>query len=123
MAVWLVRGGRHGEYEQRFVQESRVYVTWDNHDVHLGKLAESTDDMAGEAGVDLEQLGRDQIAQLISAKFGGHGLARLVEAILQAQGMHDVSGARAGGRRRDILAGSGRLGFGAPRLNRTSDAL
>lgn len=35
---------------------------------------------------DLEQLARDQIAQLIAARFKGHGLARVVEAILKAQG-------------------------------------
>jgi restriction system protein len=33
MAVWMVRGGRHGEYEQRFIQDARVYVTWDGLDV------------------------------------------------------------------------------------------
>ncbi len=29
MAVWLTRAGRHGEYEQKFIQDGRVYVTWD----------------------------------------------------------------------------------------------
>ena len=38
MAVWLVRAGGHGEYELKFVQESRIYVTWDNLNVDLGKL-------------------------------------------------------------------------------------
>jgi len=32
---------------------------------------------------DLEEAARDQIAQLIAARFKGHGLARLVEAILK----------------------------------------
>ena len=36
--------------------------------------------------IDLEEAGRDQIAQLIAARFKGHGLTRLVEAILKAQG-------------------------------------
>ena len=39
---------------------------------------------AGE--VDLEQLARDAIAKHIIQKFMGHGLARLVEAVLKAQG-------------------------------------
>ncbi|MCH9651898.1 MAG: restriction endonuclease [Deltaproteobacteria bacterium] len=46
MAVWLVRAGSHGEYEQKFIQENRVYVTWDELDVDLSKLedrAELTD--------------------------------------------------------------------------------
>jgi restriction system protein len=38
MAVWLVRAGGHGEFEQKFVAESRVYVTWDDLAVDLSKL-------------------------------------------------------------------------------------
>ena len=38
MAIWLIRAGSHGEYEQKFIQENRVYVTWDNLDVDLLKL-------------------------------------------------------------------------------------
>lgn len=40
MAVWLVRAGSHGEYEQKFVQENRVYVTWEGLYVNLSKLAD-----------------------------------------------------------------------------------
>ncbi len=40
MAIWLIRAGSHGEYEQKFIQESRIYVTWDGLDVNLIKLAE-----------------------------------------------------------------------------------
>jgi len=36
MAVWLVRAGSAGEYEDKFISESRVYVTWDLLDVNLG---------------------------------------------------------------------------------------
>jgi len=67
-------------------------------------------------GVDLEQLGRDQIAQLIAARFAGHGLARLVEAILQAQGYTTYRSSAGSDGGADILAGSGPLGFGTPRL-------
>ena len=35
MAIWLVCAGSHGEYEQKFIQENRVYVTWDELDVEL----------------------------------------------------------------------------------------
>lgn len=65
---------------------------------------------------DLEELARDQIAALISARFKGHGLARLVEGILAAQGYvtyRSPEGADGGA---DILAGAGPLGFGTPRL-------
>ena len=30
MAVWLSRAGKHGEYKQKFLQENRVYITWDD---------------------------------------------------------------------------------------------
>lgn len=38
MAVWLIRAGSHGEYEQKFIQENRVYVTWDRLAENLAKL-------------------------------------------------------------------------------------
>lgn len=67
-------------------------------------------------GVDLEELAHDQIADLIAARFKGHDLTRLVEAILKAQGYttwRSPEGADGGA---DILAGAGPLGFGAPRI-------
>jgi len=251
MAVWLIRAGSHGEYEQKFIQENRVYVTWDELNVDLAKLTkkqeltvalgeanpnakpkaisnwvsqiwpfaheikkgdlvvlplktqpaiyigEITGDyqaspegpnpfyhwrsvkwigeaiprvnfgkdllftfgaflticrvqrnnaeqrinamrtngwkpetisavtkaaatpQAGEAeggDVDLEELARDQIAQLIAARFKGHGLTRLVEAILKAQGYTTYRSPEGADGGADILAGSGPLGFGSPRL-------
>ncbi len=248
MAIWLIRAGSHGEYEHKFLQEERVYVTWDNLTVNLQKLAnrealmtamaskypdakpkritnwvsqvwpfgheiktrdwvvlplksqraiqigEVTGDYQfepkgpnpfyhwrpvkwiGEAiprdhfgkdllntfgaflticrvkknnaerrilamrergwkpekvadlirgseppietddNWDLEEDARDGIAKLILAKFKGHGLTRLAEAILKAQGYttwRSPEGADGGA---DILAGAGPLGFGAPRL-------
>src|SRR5690349_17395153 len=40
MAIWLIRAGSHGEYEQKFIQENRVYVTWSGLDLDLIKLAD-----------------------------------------------------------------------------------
>lgn len=254
MAVWLVRAGSHGEYEVKFLQESRVYVTWSDLDIDLASLADRTelsDAMAeryaeakvktitnwvsqiwpfahdmkigdlivmplktqraiqigeisgdyhfepagsspffhwrsvkwiGEAipranfgkdllnsfgafmticrvqrnnaearieamrangwkpetitsvvkaktqevcvdisadatqEIDLEEAARDQIAQLIMARFKGHGLTRLVEAILKAQGYTTYRSPEGADGGADILAGAGPLGFGAPRL-------
>ncbi len=252
MAVWLIRAGSHGEYEQKFVQENRVYVTWDDLNVDLAKLSQKTDlfnaltqrypnvkpkaitnwtsqvwpfaheikksdlvvlplkaqraiqigeitgdyhfepagpnpffhwrpvkwiaeaipranfgkdllntfgafmticrvqrnnaeariaamrtngwkaetisaitkastaseDLSPEAteDIDLEEAARDQIAQLITARFKGHGLTRLVEAILKAQGYITYRSAEGADGGADILAGSGPLGFGSPRL-------
>jgi restriction system protein len=249
MAIWLVRAGSYGEYEQKFIQESRVYVTWDELDVNLGQLSERAKLIAemetrytdskpktilnwasqvwpfahemkkgdlivlplksqpaiqigeiigdyhfestgpnpyfhwravkwiGEAvpranfgqdllysfgsamticriqrnhaeqriaamrangwkpetlkaatkpttpvtdegaeDTDLEVLGRDQIAQLISARFKGHSLTRLVEEILKAQGYTTYRAPEGADGGADILAGTGPLGFAAPRL-------
>lgn len=68
------------------------------------------------ANTDIEEQASDQIAKLIIAKFKGHGLTKLVDAILRAQGYityRSPEGADGGA---DILAGAGPLGFGSPRL-------
>lgn len=249
MAVWLIRAGSHGEFEQKFLQENRVYVTWDRLDVNLRALADRAalfsalaernpnakpktlhnwvsqvwpfahdiqngdlvflplkaqrainvgevtgdyhfepagpnpfyhwrsvkwiaeaiprvhfgKDLLNSLGAfmticrirrnnaeeriasmrangwkpetitaaikdslpasdesaedtDLEELGRDQIARLIDARFKGHGLTRLVEAILKAQGYTTYRSPEGADGGVDILAGAGPLGFSAPRL-------
>lgn len=253
MSVWLVRAGSHGEYEQKFLQESRVYLTWDALNTNLTKLASRGDlnkillelfpdsksktitnwvsqiwpfandiqkgdlvaiplksqraiqfgEVVGEyqflsdgpdpffhyrevkwlgdpiprdrfgqdllhsfgafmticriqrnnaeariaamrangwkvetlASIvqptggkqvenaasaepegDLEEAGRDQIAKLISARFRGHHLTRLVEGILIAQGYTTYRSPEGSDGGADILAGLGTLGFGSPRL-------
>lgn len=253
MAVWLIRAGSHGEYEQKFIQEARVYVTWSGLNLDLSKLyqraelatamterypdtkpksisvsvsqvwpfahemkpkdlvvlplktqpaiqvGEITGDYHFEAGgpdpyfhwrpvkwigeavpranfgqdllysfgallticrvqrhnaeeriramrasgwkpetiatvvrppepgqdavvmesaeeIGLDDLARDQIARLIAARFKGHELTRLVEAILQAQGYTTYRSPEGADGGADILAGSGPLGFGSPRL-------
>jgi len=65
---------------------------------------------------DLEESGQDQIAKLISARFRGHNLTRLVEGILKAQGYTTYRSPEGADGGADILAGAGPLGFGAPRL-------
>jgi restriction system protein len=159
MAVWMIRAGSHGEYEQKFLQEGRVYVTWEKLAHNLDKLADllftfgaflticrvqrnnaeariiamrasgwrpattaaligttPTDRIEIQGGADLEELARDQIAQLVSARLKGHGLARLVEAILKAQGYTTYRSPEGPDGGVDILAGAGPLGFGSPRL-------
>lgn len=249
MAIWLVRAGSHGEYEQKFIQENRVYVTWDNLNVDLTSLPDKPAlaslllelypnqkpkaiqnwvsqiwpfayDMAkgdlvimplksqpviyvgeitgdyqsasegpspfyhfrtvkwiGEAiprnhfgkdllysfgaflticrikrnnaekritymrnngwkpetvaaavkvglsevedsaeDTDLEELAHDQIADLIAARFKGHGLTRLVEAILLAQGYTTYRSPEGPDGGVDILVGGGSLGFSSPSI-------
>ena len=38
MAIRLIRAGSHGEYEQEFIHDKRIHVTWDGLDVDLAKL-------------------------------------------------------------------------------------
>lgn len=78
---------------------------------------DTTDDAedSGES-VDLEQLGQDAIASLIIRKFKGHGLARLVEAVLRAQGYTTYRSPEGPDKGIDLLAAPGALGFGSPRI-------
>jgi len=88
---------------------------WKPEKIALAKKTTSgTDDTPTDT--DLEELAGDQIAQLISARFKGHGLTRLVEAILQAQGYSTYRSPEGADGGADILAGAGPLGFGQPRL-------
>ena len=69
-----------------------------------------------DVGVDLEQLANDDIAKLIIRKFKGHGMARLVDAILRAQGFTTYLSPEGPDKGIDILAGSGSFGFDAPKI-------
>lgn len=77
-------------------------------------LVEATDEV-GEIG-DLQEAADDAIAKLIMSRFKGHGLTRLVEGILRAQGYTTWSSTGGADGGADILAGAGPLGFGSPRL-------
>jgi restriction system protein len=76
----------------------------------------SSDEPVPTTEVDLERAGLDRIVRLIRERFTGHELARLVNALLQAQGYttHLSPPGPDGGV--DILAAPGTLGFGSPRL-------
>ncbi len=69
-----------------------------------------------EEEFDVEQHAKDQILKLLDRKFKGHGFAKLVEQILNAQGyVTQLSPPGADGGI-DILAASGALGFENPRI-------
>jgi restriction system protein len=46
MAIWLVRGGRHGETEQEFIDQNRLYLTW----------RELKDDIGGKTIKDIQSI-------------------------------------------------------------------
>jgi restriction system protein len=69
-----------------------------------------------EEYVDLAQVARDQIAKLIDRQFKGHGLARLVAAILDSRGYTTHVSPAGPDKGVDILAAPDPLGFGSPRI-------
>lgn len=82
----------------------------------LGTGQPTSDDELAVSDTNLEELAHDQIAALISARFKGHQLTRLVEGILKAQGYTTYRSPEGADGGSDILAGAGPLGFAAPRL-------
>jgi len=69
-----------------------------------------------EEEIDIEIYAQDQITKYINRKFKGHGLARLVNAILQAQGYTTRVSPPGPDGGVDILASGGLLGFDEPRI-------
>ena len=70
-----------------------------------------------EDAPDVAALGLEQVRQMVTQRFAGHGLTDLVAEVLRAQGFTGVSQSPPGvDRGVDILAGIGPLGMDAPRL-------
>ena len=65
---------------------------------------------------DLAQAARDQLAKLVVARFQGHGMARLVDAVLRATGYTTYLSPEGPDKGIDILAAPGPMGFGEPRV-------
>jgi restriction system protein len=72
--------------------------------------------VADDEDLNLEEVARDEILKFIQTKFKRHEFARLVDAILRAQGYKTVVSPPGPDGGVDILAGSGALGFDQPRL-------
>lgn len=70
----------------------------------------------GEEVIDVEEYAKDQIVKHIEKKFKGHSLARLVNALLKAQGYVTRQSPPGPDGGVDILAAAGSLGFDRPRL-------
>lgn len=70
----------------------------------------------GPDNVDIAELSRDQIRKRISERFAGHSMARLVGALLAADGfVVEVSSPGADGGV-DVIAGQGEMGFEGTRI-------
>ena len=70
----------------------------------------------GQTPVNLEQYAADQIQGAIAGKFRGHELARLIGALLEAQGYQTLVSSPGPDGGIDIIAGREPMGFGPPRL-------
>jgi restriction system protein len=66
--------------------------------------------------LDLERAAYDQVQQAIDRRFKGHELARLVDAILQAEGYVTERSSPGPDGGVDILAGKGPFGFDSPKI-------
>jgi len=75
---------------------------------------EDTDEEA--VSFDIEQIAKDQIIAHIQKHFKGHELARLIQAILEAEGYTTYLSPPGPDQGIDILAAQGTLGFETPRL-------
>ena len=78
-------------------------------------IVDLTREEGGEA-IDIEQYARDQIIKYVGKKFSGHDLARLVDAVLQAQGYITEKSPPGPDKGVDILAARGTFGFDRPRM-------
>ena len=72
--------------------------------------------IADTAPVDIDEIARGQIIKHIASEFTGHELARLIEALLQAEGYHTSLSPPGPDGGVDILAAPGLLGFGQPKI-------
>ncbi|MXZ78422.1 MAG: restriction endonuclease [Acidimicrobiia bacterium] len=79
-----------------------------------GEDIEATD--ASESTFDLERIGRDQIQAFVAEQFAGHDLAKLVAAVLSAEGFFTQVASPGPDGGIDIFAGAGPLGLDTPRL-------
>lgn len=73
--------------------------------------AQTASDAEQQAEVDLLELGRDQIRRRLADRFSGHDLARLVGALLDAEGFYVTVSPPGPDGGVDILAGEGGMGF------------
>jgi restriction system protein len=79
---------------------------------------EGTDQINADGPIptDIPQYAEDRIRSFIEQKFKGHGLARVVDALLRATGYTTALSPPGPDGGVDIVAGRGPMGFDAPRL-------
>ena len=94
--------------------ENKVKKVLQLKEVELDQIPPS--DEIQEEEIDVEGYAKDQIIKYIGTKFKGHNLARLVDAILRAQGYNTTVSPPGPDGGVDILAAAGPLGFSSPKV-------
>ena len=118
--------GTRGVYRLRRRDASQRFVALLNHEPDPGPpddVADDTPDDSQDETVDavspeqpLQERAQDAIRDFVRERFTGHEFARLVDAILQAQGYVTRLSPPGPDGGVDVLAGRGPLGFDHPRL-------
>ena len=96
--------------------ENRVRALLEGKKLSLTSLPSNEGTEEAEDQVNLEAIATDQIRKLISQKFAGHALSNLVGEILRAHGYKVQISPEGPDGGVDVLAGSGKSGFEAPRI-------
>ena len=81
-----------------------------------GDVTVESENEAPDDAIDLDRVAQDRIVARIQSRFCGHELSGLVDAILRADGYITKLSPPGADGGVDILAGSGPMGFGAPRI-------
>lgn len=96
--------------------ENRIKEMATNNWLSKTQMNEVEADDESIAHMDLEQSSLDRIGTLILRKYKGHGMAKLINAILVAQGYDTYVSPEGPDKGIDILAAPGPFGFGHPRI-------
>jgi len=123
---WIATDVPRSAFDQDLLYSFGAYLTFgqvkrENAERRILASVERREPSGGPApsedGVpDVEELAREQVRQFVTRKFAGHELARLVGAVLRAQGLRVSVSEPGPDRGIDILAGSGPLGLDQPRI-------
>ena len=89
---------------------------WRSVSVQPATSADESEVTEDEGTLDIERFAKDQIAQFLKAKYSGHGMARLVEAVLKAKGFLTYRSPQGADKGVDLLASPGPLGFDSPKI-------
>lgn len=99
--------------------ETRIKKMYENNWIQQSgkaKESKSSEITASTEQIDFEEYIYEKIAERIIQRFKGYKMEILIESILQAKGLTTYSSPEGADNGVDILASSGELGFGSPKI-------